>query len=174
MRLINAYLLLYVAVSVLPKLDPPVKTEVAVRLIDGNKKTCMKLSTANMYVFSGRLRRFVPFPKGVCFLRGLVIKRCVPSSIKRSFSVAITGRLICSSSLVEVVMKEKKSSQKCGGGVYHVCRMRDATKSGDDLTTCVAECRCGGDDCSTLAINIEQYNDEWKWEICEISLNRLM
>ena len=147
--------------SALPKLYPPVKNHVAVRLIDGNSKTCIDLSTANTYVFSGRLRRFVPLPKDKCFQRGLVIKRCVPSCIKRSFSVTITGRLDCSSSLIEAVMKEEKSSQKCGG-VYHVCKMRDATKSvGGSLTTCVAECRCSGDDCSSLAINIESYNDEW-------------
>ena len=155
--------------SALPKLEPPVKNKKAIRLIDGNNKTCMALSTANMYTFSKRHGHFVPFPKDSCFQRGLVIKRCVPSSIKRSFSVAITGRLDCSSSLLEVVMKETKSSHECRGA-YHVCKLSDATKSGDSLTTCVAECRCGGDDCSSIAINIEQYNDEWKWKICEITL----
>ena len=155
--------------SALPKLDPPVKNEVAVRLVDNNNKTCMTLSTANMYTFSKHHGHFVPIPKDSCFHRGLVIKRCVPTSIKRSFSVAITGRLDCSSSLLEVVMKETKSSHECRG-VYHVCNLSDATKSGDRLTTCVAECRCVGDDCSSIAINIEQYNDEWKWKICEITL----
>ena len=143
--------------------------EVARRLIDGNKNTCMALSTANMYMFSGRLRRFVPYPNDTCFLRGLAIKSCVPSSIKRSFSVTITGRLVCSGSLVEVVIKREKSSRKCGG-LYHVCAIRDATRPGDDVTTCVAECRCVGDDCSSVTINIEDYKDEWKWKICEVSL----
>ena len=154
--------------SALPKLDPQVKNEVSVRLVNDNNKTCMALSKANIY-FSKHHDHFVPVPKDSCFQRGLVIKRCVPSSIKRSFSVAITGRLDCSSSLLEVAMKETKSSHECRG-VYHVCKLSDATKSGDGLTTCVAECRCSGDDCSSIAINIEQYNDEWKWKICEITL----
>lgn len=145
---------------------------VAVRLVDGDNKTCMRLSTANMYTISPSLGRFVPFPKDACFFPGLVIKRCVPDGIKHSFSVSITGRrLLCSSSLIEVLMTQDMSQLKCGQGLYHECKMTDATKSGDgDLTTCVAQCRCDGEDCSTLSINIEEYKDEWNWSICEISL----
>ena len=124
-----------------------------------------------MYTYSQQLSHFVPFPENRCFLDGLVIKRCVPESIKRAFSVTIIGRLDCSSSDIMLMMKRNKTDTTCEGGWRHVCKLRDVTKPEDGrLTTCVAECRCKGDDCRTLTIHISSYEDTWNWTFCEISL----
>jgi len=161
-----------VAVSTPPQFDPPVTNETAFRLIDDNNETCVQLSTANMYTFSTRLGSFFPPPQDICFLPGLAVKTWVPKCIKHSFSVTITGRrVVCSDSLIELLMKEDKSQLKCGGGGYHKCKLSDATKSGDGgMSTCVGECRCDGENCRSLQINIEEYKEEWNWSICEIRL----
>ena len=146
--------------------------ELAIRLVDGDNNTCMQVSTANMYTLSTHLGHFVPRPQDSCFRPGLSIKRCVPAHIKHSFSVTVTGRrLVCSSSLIELLLKHDKSQLKCGAGRHHRCQLRDATTSGGGgLTACVGECRCDGEDCSSLQVNIGMYKDEWNWSICEISL----
>ena len=160
----------YASVTTLPKLDPPVKEITAIRLIDGDINTCMQLLSANMYMFSQPLGEYVPAPKHVCFRRGLVVKKCVPSNITRSFSVAITGRLDCFNRGIKLLMKLDKTQLKCGTGWYHRCKMTDAKSGEGGLTTCVAECRCEGKECSSLDVHIEDYKDEWNWKICEINL----
>jgi len=151
----------YASVTTLPKLDPPVKEGTALRLIDGDVNTCMPLLSANMYTFSQPHGQYVPFPKYVCFPSGLVIKKCVPSKITRSFSVAITGHLDCFSESINLLMKRDKTQLKCGAGWYHRCKMTEAKSGEGGQTTCVGECRCDGEDCSSLDINIEDYKDEW-------------
>ena len=149
-------------------LDPPVKPEVSARLTDSNNETCLALADTDIYTFDESSGRWFPEPQHKCWLTGLVIKRCVPDTIKTSLTVTITGHhFTCSTSHFKVAMRQRKWPACDLAGLYRTCTWSAAIESGG-LTTCVAACRCDGDDCKHVTIHIpESYED---WQICEINI----
>ncbi|KAI0227373.1 hypothetical protein LSAT2_022171, partial [Lamellibrachia satsuma] len=150
-------------------LDPPVKMDMSTRLNDADNETCLALSDIDLYTFDAREERWFPRPQNKCFLPGLVIKRCVPVGMKTSFTVTITGyHLACSTAHFKVAVRQTKWSSCHLAGLYRNCRWSGAVETGG-LTTCVAACRCDGDDCKHLTIHIPKLYEDW--QICEINVN---
>ncbi|KAI0234890.1 hypothetical protein LSAT2_014709, partial [Lamellibrachia satsuma] len=119
-------------------LNPPVTTEMSVRLNDANNETCLALTDADYYSFDAGASYWTPEPQTQCWLPGLIIKRCVPDRIKTSFTVAITGhRLICSTSYFQVTVQQTTLPDCDIAGRYIDCEWGVAVESGA-LTTCVA------------------------------------
>ena len=149
-------------------LDPPVETEMSVCLNDADNETCLALTDANRYTFD--VSDWFPRPENKCWFPGLVINKCVPDSIKTSFTVTITGHhLVCSTSHFRVTMRPTKWSGCLLTGLYRTCQWRAVTVGSGGLTTCVAECRCEGDDCKRMTVHIPKLYEDWK--ICEININ---
>ena len=150
-------------------IDPPVKTEMSTRLNDADNETCLALSDIDLYTFDARDGRWFPRPQNKCFLSGLVIKRCVPVGMNKSFTFTITGHhLACSTAHFKVAVRQTKWSSCHLAGLYRNCRWSDAVET-EGLTTCVAACRCDGDDCKHLTIHIPKLYEDW--QICEININ---
>ena len=150
-------------------LDPPMKTDMSIRLNDADNETCMALSDMDFYKFDARKERWFPRPENKCFLSGLVIKKCMPANMKTSFTVTITGHhLKCSTAHFKVAVRQTKRSSCHLAGLYRICKWSGAVEAGG-LTTCVAACRCDGDDCKHLTIHIPKLYEGW--QICEINVN---
>ena len=150
-------------------LDPPMKTDMSIRLNDADNETCLALSDMDFYKSDARKERWFPRPQNKCFLPGLVIKRCVPAKMKTSFTVTITGHhLECSTTHFKVALRQTKWSSCHLAGLYRICKWSGAVDAGG-LTTCVAACRCDGDDCKHLTIHIPKLYEDW--HICEININ---
>ena len=150
-------------------LDPPVKTGMSARLNDADNQTCLALTDTEFYTFDAREERWFPRPQNKCVLSGLVIKRCVPAVVKTSFTVTIIGHhLACSTAHFKVAVRQTKWSSCHLAGLYRNCRWSGAVDAGG-LTTCVAACRCDGDDCKHLTIHIPKLYEDW--QICEINVN---
>ena len=149
-------------------LDPPAPLAVRDLLDDANSDTCISLSQTDMYIFSPSDRCWTPQPRVACWLSGLVIKKRVPDAIKKAFSVVITGRRLVCSNLRLMVRFEHVVNPSCEmTGRYRKCVMDESSQSGG-LTTCSAECRCEGDDCKHVMIQIPNKQDDWK--VCEITI----
>ena len=154
--------------SAQPELDPSALMETSVRLNDADNETCLALTDADFYTFDASSSRWFPKPKNKCWLPGLVIRKSVPSTTKTSFTVTITGHhLTCSTSHFKVAMRQTKRPACKLAGEYRICKWTGAVQSGG-LTTCVAACRCEGDDCRHVTIHIPHVNEEW--ELCEIDI----
>ena len=150
-------------------LDPPMKTDLSIRLNDADNETCLALSGMDFYTFDARKERWFPRPQNKCFLSGLIINRCVPAKMKTSFTVTITGHhLECSTAHFKVAVRQTKWSSCHLAGLYRICKWSGAVDAGG-LTTCVAACRCDGDDCKHLTIHIPKLYEDW--QICEINVN---
>ena len=142
--------------------------ETSVRLHDADNKTCLALADVDLYTLDTTSRLWSPQSQYKCFLSGLIIRKSVPHGANTSFTVTITGQhLVCSTSHFEVAMRQTKRSACELAGDYRRCVWSDAVESAT-LTTCVAECRCVGDDCSHVTIRIPKMYR--KWQICEISI----
>ena len=142
--------------------------ETSVRLHDADNETCVALADVHHYTLDPTSGLRSPQPQYNCFLPGLTIRKSVPDGVNTSFTVTITGHhLVCSTSHFAVAMRQKKRSACELAGDYRRCVWRDAVGSAT-LTTCVAECRCVGDDCSHVTIRIPKVYRTW--QICEISI----
>ncbi len=150
-------------------MDPPAKPVVTSHLNDGNNETCMALGDTDHYTFDAVSGRWSPPPRNKWLLPGLLIARCVQDMIRRSLTVTVTGHhLTCSKSHFKVAMLQTRwRSEYDLAGEYRTCTWTDAVQSGQ-LTTCIAECRCDGDDCSHVIVHIPQKYQEWK--ICELDI----
>ena len=150
-------------------LDPPVKADMSAVLTDGNKETCLALGNADFYAFDAGTSRWSSEPQEKCWRPGLTIRTSVTACHKTPFKVTVTGQhLTCSTSHLEVAMRQTKWSSKCGfAGEFHRCKWNDVIESGS-LITCVATCHCDGNDCRHVTINIPKKHEDWK--ICEIEI----
>ena len=142
----------------------------AVQLNDDNNDTCLVLAQTDMYTWSAGAHRLSPQPQCNSIHTGLIINKCVPEAIKASFTVTITGRhLVCSTSALEVSIRQTKWSYSETSGLYRKCEFSGSTESkSGGLTTCVTECICDGDDCNHVTIEIPKALEHW--EICEIDI----
>ena len=135
---------LFLAELYSPELDPPVRKEASMRLIDANNDTCLILDDTEMFAFSPLMGQWLPHPHNACWRSGLVIKHRVTTYIKTSFKMRITGhRLVCDMSHLKV-MTSNFDVSGCGlvSGNYQMCKLSGVTKpEPGSLTTCIAACK---------------------------------
>ena len=150
-------------------MDPPVTTELSDLLTDADNTTCLSVADVDLYTVDTSSSRWLPPPQHVCWLPGLRIDLVVYDVTATSFTVTVTGHhLTCSTSHFKVAMRQTRWWSACeSAGEYRTCTWSDAVQTGQ-LTTCVAACRCDGDDCSHVTILIPKKYKEWK--ICEIDV----
>ena len=144
------------------------KKEMSVLLNDADNGTCLALAETPRYRFDATDSHWLPHPRPACWMPGLVIQRCVPDAMKTSFTLAITGHhLTCSMSHFMVGVRKTKFSGCALAGKFNTCKWREAVVS-DGLTTCVAACRCDGDDCKHVIVHFPRLHEDW--QICEINM----
>ena len=144
-------------------------TELSDLLTDADNDTCLSVADVDLYAVDPSSSRWQPSPQHVCWLPGLRIDLGVSDSAATSFTVSVTGHhLTCSTSHFKVAMLQTRwRSEYDLAGEYRTCTWTDAVQSGQ-LTTCVAACRCDGNDCSHVIVHFPQKYQEWK--ICEIDI----
>ena len=155
----------------LVELDPPVRKEASMSLIDANNDTCLILEDTEMYAFSPSMGQWLPRPQNACWRSGLVIKHRVPDTINTSFKIRITGhRLVCAMSHLKVMTINSEVSG-CGlvSGNYQMCKLSGVTiPEPGSLTTCAAACQYTEN--KTKYIIIEIPNKVDGWTLCDLSI----